>query len=586
MKTNVFTLTSKPGVKRDGTDLDNEYFQEAQWVRFQRGRPKKMGGYRAMSSVVSAPVCGVTVHPNATDNLAHIFSHWGIQRLEFDPTGSGGGLIERTPAGFTYNANMNWQHDAMFNAGGGGGAVLVCAATPDMDAIASDVAGKVYSGLIDDVAVLTPISDGGGNILVSGGCCVLQPFLFVYGSDGLIKNSNANDFSVATGWSGTNANEVNVDALKIVKGLPVRGGANSPAGLFWSLCSLIRVSFVGGTTLWKYDPVSTQITVLSKSSILEYDGVFFWPGVDRFYMYTGVVQELPNAMSLNFFFDNLNYAQAQKVWALKVPRYGEIWWFFPSGTNTECDSAVIFNIRENTWYDTRCMRSAGYSAQVFRFPIAAGGEAEDTRDTTLLTYTVGIGAFAAGQTITGGTSSATGLLVRCLTGQLSVVSVTGGPFVNGETVTNNDASATGTLTSAPQAQQLTTLWQHEYGRDKIKADSVTAVEAYFETNNFQWSTGGPVEETAMGANVSTRITRIEPDFISSGEMEVIVRGRGYANSAVKDSEPFLFDNTTQYVSMREQRREMSLRVRSNVAGGHFEGGRTLITVEPGDERAT
>jgi hypothetical protein len=583
VKTNVFTLSSKPGVKRDGTDLDNEYFQEAQWVRFQRGRAKKMGGYRAMSSVLTGPIRNVVVHPFATNNLAHVFNSWGVQRLEFDVSGAGGGVIDRTPSGYTYDVNANWQSDAMFNSGGGGGTVLVCAPTSDLDSIASSVNKKVYSGLVNDVAVLTPIADGAGDIQVSGGCCVLQPFLFVYGNDGLIKNSNANDFSIATGWSGTNANEVNVDALKIVKGLPVRGGGNAPAGLFWALGSLIRVSFVGGTALWKYDPVSTQITVLSKSSILEYDGVFFWPGVDRFYMYTGVVQELPNAMSLNFFFDNLNYAAAQKVWALKVPRYGEIWWFFPSGNNTECDSAVIFNIRENTWYDTRCARTAGYSAQVFRYPVAAG---EDTTDTVLLTYAVVTGAFAAGQVITGGTSGAVGTIVRCLTGQLNIDAATvSGTFQDTETITNADASATGTLSDPPQDQQLTTLWQHEYGRDKAKADSATAIEAYFETNNFQWATGGPVEETAMGANVSTRITKVEPDFLSSGEMEVVVKGRGYANSAMKESDPFVFDDTTQYISMREQRREIALRVRSNVLGGHFEAGRVLITVEPGDERA-
>jgi hypothetical protein len=58
-------------------------------------------------------------------------------------------------------------------------------------------------------------------------------------------------------------------------------------------------------------------------------------------LYNGVVKEIPNTFNQNYFFDNLNYAQRQKVYATKVSRYGEIWWFYPSGDSTECNDAVI-----------------------------------------------------------------------------------------------------------------------------------------------------------------------------------------------------------------------------------------------------
>lgn len=583
MKTNIFTLTSQPGVKRDGTDLDSEFFRDAQWVRFQRGRPRKMGGYRAMSQIVTGPVRAALVAARSASNYAHLFSPWGVERLEFDISGAGGGLVDRTPSGLAYNANHNWQVDSMFNSGGGGAPVLVCAATPDLNSIASEATGGLYSGDETGTGVLTSISDGGGPILVSGGCCVLQPFLFVYGNNGEIRNSNANDFSVGTGWTGTNANIANVSGKKIVKGLPLRGGGQSPAGLFWALDSLIRVSYVGAPTLWNYDTVSAEITVLSKSAILAYDGVYYWPGVDRFYMYNGVVQELRNDMNLNYFYDNLNYAQAQKVWALKVPRFGEIWWFYPSGANTECDSVIIYNVRENTWYDSQCARSAGCSAQVFRYPLMAGGEYLFTER---VLYVAGIGAFAAGDVVTGATSGATGTVARVLTGQLNVQGVVGGPFTSGESIANPSATKTGTVSADSLAQELDTVWQHEYSTDRVKGEAITAIEAHFETNNFQWSTGGPVQDTAQGATESIRITQFEPDFIVSGALDVVVKGRGYANSPVKESAPFPFDGTTEYVSMREQRRELALRVTSNVVGGDFQMGKTLITVEPGDGRAT
>lgn len=583
MKTNIFTLASKPGVKRDGTDLDSEFYRDAQWVRFQRGRPRKIGGYRAMSQIVTGPVRAVLVAARSVTNYAHLFNPWGVERLEFDISGAGGGLVDRSPAGLAYNADYNWQVDSMFNNGGGGAPVLVCAATPDLNSIASEATGGLYSGNETGTGALTPIADGSGNILVSGGCCVLQPFLFIYGNNGEIRNSNANDFSVGTGWTGTNANTANVSGKKIVKGLPLRGGGQSPAGLFWALDSLIRVSYIGGTALWAYDTVSAQITVLSKSAILEHDGVYYWPGVDRFYTYNGVVQELRNDMNLNYFYDNLNYAQAQKIWALRVPRFGEIWWFYPSGSNTECDSVIIYNVREGTWYDSRCARSAGSSAQVFRYPIMSGGEYADTQR---VLYIAGVGAFAAGDVVTGGTSGATGTVVRVLTGQLNVEDVAGGPFINGETISTPAAAKTGTVSSDSVSQEVHTVWQHEYLTDRVKGESITAIESHFETNNFQWATGGPVQDTAQGATESTRITKLEPDFIVSGELSVVVTGRGYANSLVVESAPFPFDGSTEYVSMREMRREIALRVTSNVVGGDFQMGKTLITAEPGDVRAT
>jgi hypothetical protein len=92
-------------------------------------------------------------------------------------------------------------------------------------------------------------------------------------------------------------------------------------------------------------------------------------------MYNGVVTELVNTMNNNFFFDNLNYSQRQKVWASKVPRWGEIWWFYPSGDSEECNNAIIYNVREKIWYDAGfalgANRSAGVFSEVFRRPIWA-----------------------------------------------------------------------------------------------------------------------------------------------------------------------------------------------------------------------
>jgi len=233
------------------------------------------------------------------------------------------------------------------------------------------------------------------NISVSGGCVMLHPYLFVYGNNGLIKNCSAGNFQ---DWVSADSNENTVSAGKIVKGLPVRGGTTAPSGLFWSLDSLIRVSYapttVGASTIyWRYDIVTSQSSILSSSSVIEYDGLFFWCGVDRFLMYNGVVSEVANNTNINYFFDNVNYAQRQKVWATKIPRWGEIWWFYPKGDATECTDAIIYNVRDKIWYDAGealgARRAAGTFSEVFRRPIWAGNEENDSNTYTLWQHETG-----------------------------------------------------------------------------------------------------------------------------------------------------------------------------------------------------
>jgi hypothetical protein len=225
---------------------------------------------------------------------------------------------------------------------------------------------------------------------------MIHPYLFVYGNNGLIQNCSAGDFS---NWVSADANANNVSTGKIVKGLPIRGGTTSPSGLFWALDALIRVSYApttagGQTFYWTYDLISSQTSIMSSQSVVEYDGLYFWCGVDRFLVYNGVVQEIPNDINQNYFFDNLNYYQRQKVWCTKIPRYGEIWWFYPKGSATECTDAIIYNVREKLWYDAGqaigARRSAGVFSEVFPKPIWAGNEANSDGKYTLWQHESGV----------------------------------------------------------------------------------------------------------------------------------------------------------------------------------------------------
>jgi hypothetical protein len=417
----------------------------------------------------------------------------------------------------------------------------------------------------------------------------------VYGNDGLIRNCSASN---ADDWVSADANEVSAATGKIVQGLPVRGGSNAPSGLFWSLDSVIRVSYIGGVgtppQFWRYDLISSQSSILSSQSVIEYDGVYYWCGVDRFLLYNGVVKEIPNTYNQNYFFDNLNYAQREKVWVSKIPRFGEIWWFYPRGNATECTDAIIYNVRENCWYDageaSGAQRSAGFFSQVFHFPISADWNLNATGGILTATIT------NAGSGYTNGTYNNTLLTGGAGTGATANITVAGGVvtvvainahginYVVGNTLSASITGGAGFVLTVATLMNFVSLYQNEIGTDQVVGSTALAIESYFETNDLGWVSGGPSQPTPVGDNKWLRLERVEPDFVQSGTMELYVTGRPFAQSEDQTSGAYPFDPTTGKIDMREQRRELRLKFVSNVAGGDYQLGRVILNADLGDVR--
>jgi hypothetical protein len=440
-------------------------------------------------------------------------------------------------------------------------------------------------------------------VAVSGGVVALHPYVFVYGNDGLIRNCAAGNIN---DWVSADANEVNVATGKIVQGFPVRGGSNSPSGLFWSLDSLIRVSYapqslgVAGTpnfaapTFWRYDIISSQSSMLSAQSVIEYDGIYYWCGVDRFLLYNGVVKEIPNSMNQNWFFDNLNYVQRQKVYATKVPRFGEIWWFYPRGDSEECNDAIVYNIRENTWYDAGtalgARRSAGYFSQVFRFPVNAGWEPNYTGAVNTVSITdAGTGYTDATYSylaLTGGTGTGAKCNVVISGGSAISVVITdrGYGYTVGDTLTATIPGGTDFEITVDSTMTLVTLWQHEVGKDAVAFTNVLAIESYFETSDLGWVAGGPSQPSPIGENKWLHVERVEPDFLQVGQMELYITGRPYAQEQDKITGPYTFSPGTGKIDMREQRRELRMKFVSNTAGGDYQLGKVIVNADLGDVR--
>lgn len=370
-------LRSKPGIKRDGTKFDGDFYTDGKWMRIQRGLPRKIGGFRAVSKRLSGASRGFSSITRQSMQYCHSGSSAKLESFTLDSGKNSSSIHDRTPVGMPVSVDNRWMFSYAYEPSSYGTAILAHVA-PNGACACNSVGGNIYYGDAFGTAALAPITlPSGAN--ATGGIVMLHPYLFYYGSDGVVGWSVAGSPSDLTG-SGSGI--ARVWGQKIIKGMPLRAGSGSaPAGLFWAYDALIRANFTGGSTVFQFDTIATDTSIISADSVVEYDGVFFWCGVDRFLMFNGVVRDVPNQMNLNWFFDNLNPAQRSKVFAFKVTRYGEIWWCYPRGSATECTHAVIYNVREDCWYDTELPsdgRSAGQFNNAYAAPILVGSTQHST----------------------------------------------------------------------------------------------------------------------------------------------------------------------------------------------------------------
>lgn len=361
-------ILSKPGIKRDGTLLEGDEYKDGLWCRFsRRGMPHKIAGYKAITSYLPEIVRGMNSFFFGGVNHIHMGSRSFLTHLDSDMTGVAGSQTDRTPVGFTINPNNLWQFDTLFNSATGATAI-VATAGQNLSDITNSVESPVYYG---DATGTAPLVVSGMNP-VSGGIAAISPYLFGLSNYGRLDVSSVNAIGV-----GITVNSAYISDQKLIRCLPLRNGGGGPAALIWSLSDLVIVTFNPSITSgipFNFNTLSSEISVLSSQSIIEFDGIYYWPEVDHFSMFNGIVRELPNNLNINFFFKNLNFAQRQKVFSVKIQAHGEIWWCFPSGNSTECNWALIYNVNLNTWYDTPLPdlgRSAGSDPRTFNKPYMA-----------------------------------------------------------------------------------------------------------------------------------------------------------------------------------------------------------------------
>jgi hypothetical protein len=534
MAEKIVQIKSLPGIKRDGTKFEGDQYVDGQWVRFQRGLPRKMGGYRSISKYLRE--VSRALHEYTQDNLTYVHSGSAnfVERFYIDSGFNTSVITNRTPLTLAQDDGNMWQFD-VDTAVGLGGIQLVAQVAPNLGCICNNSGGQLFYGNLLGTTPLQEVTNLPTGYSLTGGVLALHPYTVAFGNNGYIMWSVPGD---PTNFTGVGSGAANITGQKLVRGMPLRGGpGNSPSGLLWSADSVLRASFVGGAAVFQFDTISAQTSILGSNTVIEYDGIFYWIGTDRFLMFNGVVREIENNMNLNYFFDGLNMEQRQRVFAVKIPRYGEIWWCYPRGDAIEPSHAIIYNVRENTWYDCELPnggRSAGAFASIFPQPLMTG-----------VVPSVGVENIRVTE-------------------------------ANDVRITQDSNTR---VTEDSEIDQYR-LWVHEVGTDEIDGIDLQPVFSFFETGDLSL----PVMSQE---NKALQVLMLEPDFVQSGDLTVQVTGRANARSPEVSTEEHIIYETPptpqdQVIYFKTQRRELRFRFASNAIGGDYQMGLVLAHVQPGD----
>lgn len=128
--------------------------------------------------------------------------------------------------------------------------------------------------------------------------------------------------------------------------------------------------YVGAPLVFSFTSESTNTSVLAPYGVIEANGVAYWMGHDKFYMFDGRVQTLDCPVS-DWVYDDINFEQKLQVFCGTNEGFSEVWWFYPSAESTVPDKYVVYNYSERLWFFGYLTRTAWLDTGLKQGPLAA-----------------------------------------------------------------------------------------------------------------------------------------------------------------------------------------------------------------------
>lgn len=166
-----------------------------------------------------------------------------------------------------------------------------------------------------------------------------------------IKTSDQDD---RTNWTSSSTNQVFVDDIEGAGRLLSHVNVNG-INLIFTKSQTYTFRYIGGSAVWEIRPKDLNIGIIAPMARVVVNGIAYWMADNNFYMWRGGNIEIvpsnsqPQTTLLKYIFEDLNRAQASKVFMWHNEKYNEIWVHYPSTSSNEPNRVARLSLQDYSW---------------------------------------------------------------------------------------------------------------------------------------------------------------------------------------------------------------------------------------------
>jgi len=236
----------------------------------------------------------------------------------------------------------------------------------------SNTTSIVIGGLsIDDEIIITvesrnPVNvragivESFGNLLVAGDLTEVDSTdatKIIRRLSGVVRTSDlAVPGAVPNNWNPFSAGVSTADEFTLSETNVIQDMKSLQGNMYiYSTDSIHVMRLTGSETIpVQFSPNTDEYGCLSTGAVVEYDGRHFVVGANDIYSFAGNpgnIQTLAGKRIKEYFYNNLNPIHERQLFTLQNHQETEIWICYPtlSSIGGECNEALIWNYRDNTW---------------------------------------------------------------------------------------------------------------------------------------------------------------------------------------------------------------------------------------------
>jgi hypothetical protein len=361
--------------------------------------------------------------------------------------------------------------------------------------------------------------------------------------------------------------------------------------------ALYSMQYTGAPFIWSFTLLADNISIASPNAMATVNGVTYWMGVDKFYVYSGRVETLPSSLR-QYVFDDINFSQNAQIFAGTNEGYNEVWWFYCSANSNVVDRYVIFNHLDRVWYYGTLNRTAWSDSPLRPYPEAAGMSGayfNASITNNILTVTnVTYGTITTGTTIFSD-NVPSGVVIQ------SNITGSGGA---GTYSISNPNSLAGTLTVPNQLMSAVTtdtglIVDHEADVNDGMSNPPSPISSYVQSSDFDIGDGHNygfvwqiIPDITFDGSSTPGLTEENP------KVTFTVRPRQNPGSAygvsdtptVQSTQSYRYQQVynvqefTEIVYTRVRGRQMAFKISSDTLGTQWQLGTPRINVRPDGRR--